>query len=126
MTHDIRVLSVRQPWASLIAAGEKTIELRSWSTRYRGSVLIVAGVGKWKGETKYSCGPRGVAICLVDLVDVRPVLPSDAGRACLPPPAGFDFAWCLKNPRPVPHVRVLGKLGLYRADAELLAGVGLG
>ena len=39
----MRALTVRQPWASLIAAGAKTIETRSWSTGYRGDLLIHAG-----------------------------------------------------------------------------------
>jgi hypothetical protein len=36
------VLSVRQPWASYIAGGLKSIELRSWSTDYRGWLWIHA------------------------------------------------------------------------------------
>ncbi len=39
----MKALTIRQPWASLIAAGVKTIETRSWSTRYRGLLLIHAG-----------------------------------------------------------------------------------
>lgn len=35
-------LSVRQPWAGLLVAGIKTIEVRRWSVRYRGSLLIHA------------------------------------------------------------------------------------
>lgn len=38
-----RALSIRQPWASLIASGRKTIELREWSTSYRGLLWIHAG-----------------------------------------------------------------------------------
>ena len=38
-----RVLTVRQPFASLIALGVKTIEARSWSTDYRGPLIIQAG-----------------------------------------------------------------------------------
>lgn len=38
-----RALTVRQPWASLIALGVKTIETRSWSTAYRGPLVIHAG-----------------------------------------------------------------------------------
>lgn len=40
----MKALTVRQPWASLIAAGVKTIETRSWSTRYRGPLAIHAGM----------------------------------------------------------------------------------
>jgi len=37
------VLSVRQPWASYLVSGMKTIELRSWSSGYRGWLWIHAG-----------------------------------------------------------------------------------
>lgn len=40
----MKALSVRNPYAALIVAGIKTIENRSWSTRYRGPLLIHAGV----------------------------------------------------------------------------------
>jgi len=39
----IRVLAVRQPWASLIIEGLKTIEVRSRNTNIRGPVAIYAG-----------------------------------------------------------------------------------
>lgn len=39
----MRAITIRQPWASLIAAGVKTIETRSWSTKYRGPLAIHAG-----------------------------------------------------------------------------------
>ena len=38
----MKALSIRQPWASLIVAGIKDIENRSWITQYRGLVLIHA------------------------------------------------------------------------------------
>lgn len=118
----MRVLSVRQPWASLIASGRKSVELRSWSTKYRGPILVLSGTGIWRG-TEHPIGPRGVTMCTVDLVDVRPVTPDDADAACIAPPAGFEFAWVLANARPVRPVRVNGKLGLYSADRELLEAI---
>jgi ASCH domain len=33
---------IRQPWAALVAAGFKTLEIRSWVTHYRGPVLVHA------------------------------------------------------------------------------------
>ena len=36
-------LSIKQPWASLILHGLKTIEVRAWSTARRGRILIHAG-----------------------------------------------------------------------------------
>lgn len=36
-------LSVRQPWAALLAAGVKSVEVRTWRTTRRGRLLIHAG-----------------------------------------------------------------------------------
>jgi hypothetical protein len=41
----MRGLSLTQPWATLVALGEKAIETRSWSTPYRGPLLIQAAKG---------------------------------------------------------------------------------
>ncbi len=35
-------LSLKQPWAALLAAGRKTIEVRRWATAQRGRILIHA------------------------------------------------------------------------------------
>src|ERR1051325_6671139 len=35
-------LSIQQPWADLIVAGRKTIEVRSWQTAHRGPFWIHA------------------------------------------------------------------------------------
>jgi hypothetical protein len=32
----MKALSVKQPWANMIASGKKTIETRKWPTDYRG------------------------------------------------------------------------------------------
>ena len=40
----MKTLSLIQPWASLIALGEKRIETRSWGTRYRGPLAIHASL----------------------------------------------------------------------------------
>lgn len=42
MTAEMRGLSLWQPWATLVAIGAKKIETRSWSTPYRGLVVIHA------------------------------------------------------------------------------------
>lgn len=118
----MRVLSVRQPWASLIASGRKTIELRSWGTKYRGPVLILAGSAIWRG-TEHPIGPLGVSLCIVDLLDVRGVTSADADAACIVPPEGFAFAWLLGNARAVRQMPVKGKLGLYAADAALMEAI---
>ena len=38
----MKCLSLKQPFADLLAFGEKTIELRKWNTKFRGKFLIHA------------------------------------------------------------------------------------
>ena len=38
----MKCLSLKQPFADLLALGEKTIELRKWNTKFRGEFLIHA------------------------------------------------------------------------------------
>ena len=40
------MLTIREPWASLVGCGVKIIETRSWPTSYRGELYIHAGVHK--------------------------------------------------------------------------------
>lgn len=39
----MKVLTIKQPWASLIMQKDKRFEFRSWQTKYRGDLLIHAG-----------------------------------------------------------------------------------
>lgn len=43
MVKDMKTLTVRPPWSTIIALGLKTIENREWQTSYRGPILIHAG-----------------------------------------------------------------------------------
>ena len=36
----MKVLTIKQPWASLIVYGYKEYEFRTWNTKYRGEFLI--------------------------------------------------------------------------------------
>lgn len=98
-----KVLSLWQPWASLIALSEKQYETRSWRTSYSGP-LVIHAAKKWDAENGavwcrspfrvvfekhgYQPGamipvgmtaidatplPRGAAICIADLTDCIPV-----------------------------------------------------
>jgi hypothetical protein len=77
-----------QPWATLVALGENTIETRSWSTRYRGALAIHAARA-FPAEARALCEeepyrsvlargdhaspdalPRGAVIALAQLDDV--------------------------------------------------------
>ncbi|MDF2931221.1 MAG: hypothetical protein K0R36_552 [Chryseobacterium sp.] len=48
----MKTLSIKQPWASLIAHGVKNIENRTWKTNFRGRIYIHASGQITKG--KYS------------------------------------------------------------------------
>ncbi len=90
----MKVLTLTQPWATLVAIGAKRYETRSWSTAYRGPLAIHAAKGLhgmddrqfqrvcntppfWDvlQHTEYSAGmvlsqllPRAAIIAVCDLV----------------------------------------------------------
>ena len=108
----MKALSIRQPYASLIAEGQKTLEIRSWRTKYRGPLLICSTA---RPANIPAC-PPGVTVCVVDLVDVRPLEPDDLRAAAFPasmPWRPGQYAWVLENPRRVRQVAVRGQLGLW-------------
>lgn len=116
----MRALSVHQPFAQLIAQGDKRIEVRSWKTHHRGPLWIAATRTDLRVDRAQPL-PLGALVCLVDLVECRPLRPSDRAAACLEPdemPAS-GFAWVLSNPRPVlDHIPVKGRQGLYSLDLD--------
>ena len=120
-----RALSVRQPWANLICAGQKTVEVRSWQADYRGPLVICAGLSvDNQAAIAYDVDiqPIGSTICLVQLVDIRPLQQSDAKAAMVPP--RFDttsqFAWCLARPRPLIPRPVRGQQGLFDVASDIV------
>lgn len=46
----MKIISLLQPWATLVVIGAKKIETRSWNTKYRGPVLIHASARMNKGQ----------------------------------------------------------------------------
>jgi hypothetical protein len=62
----MRALSLRQPWATLVAVGAKRLETRGWATSYRGPLAIHAAAGL-SAQERGLCeglvaGPRGAAV----------------------------------------------------------------
>jgi len=108
----MKALSIKQPWANLIAAGEKTIETRTWATDYRGPILIVS-------SKTPKIEPAGFALAIADLVDCRPMTRQDesAARCRIYPNAQ---SWVLRNIRKIHPFPVRGRLGLY--DVEISQG----
>ncbi len=107
----VKALSLQQPYANLVASGKKTLETRTWTTKYRGDILICAsmsGVGE----------PKGVALCLVTIDYIRPMTQADIEDACveLYPRAqvwGLSNLRVLEDPFPVK-----GQLSLYNLEVS--------
>jgi len=76
-----KVLTLTQPWATLIAIGAKHIETRSWATSYRGPLAIHAAAG---------LGPVGGERALQRLCQREPFW--SALRPILMPPGHMYFA----------------------------------
>lgn len=105
----MKTLSVKHPWCELIASGEKTVEIRTWKTDYRGPLLIASSAApKW--------ALAGKAVCIVDLVDVRPITQDDLENSCCSECWDSDYAWILENARTVPAIPIKGKLHLYDTE----------
>ena len=70
----IRVITLKQPWASLVAEGLKKYEFRNMNYSYRGKILIHAGKGFDKEAMemvkKYNLDyPQSKIIAEVEIVD---------------------------------------------------------
>lgn len=84
----MKAITIKQPWATLIALGEKKFETRSWPTKYRGPLAIHAGKQIDKescdyppikqalhkhGIESYKGLPTAVVLAIVDLCDCHKV-----------------------------------------------------
>lgn len=49
----MKAITLKQPWATLIAEGLKEYEFRSWKINYRGEILIHAGKTVDKEATEH-------------------------------------------------------------------------
>jgi ASCH domain-containing protein len=107
----MKALSVREPWASMIASGQKTIEVRSRRTHYRGPLAICASRG-------------GGAVAVVELVDCRPMTADDdkasGGVWSRFPECRTHFAWTLRLVHRVTSDPIKGRLGFYDVPESAL------
>ena len=126
----MKAISVRQPFANDICFGEKTIELRTWQTAYRGELIICssrAGVKTWLlKDGVYYQAPMGATICKVNLVDCRPATKADADDAYCNPEDITDgmWAWVLEDVVDLEPKPVKGKLNFFDVPDELIVPCG--
>lgn len=136
----MKTLSIKQPWASLIAHGLKDIENRSWRTKYRGKFLIHASAKAFMGRG-HSLTAEQLSICkenykkgilpnllllpasaiigevtLVDCVINHPSIWAEKGFLCDNGRGYKDiWNWVLENPilYDEPILNVKGKLSFW-------------
>lgn len=143
----MRTLTIYQPWASLIALGEKKIETRRWATSYRGPLAIHAGKTNFtqfgqaepfrsaieKHGLYYKQLPTGAVIAICNLTDclriqitdikeektLNPYTLSDKERA-FGDFTSFRYAWLLDNIKMLPEpIPTKGKQGLWNWEKHL-------
>jgi hypothetical protein len=120
----VKVLSIREPYASLIKMKIKTIETRSFKTNYRGELYIHASLSKSNVDDELSklvMPMYGKIICKCKLVDcvlmtenyvkeIKEKMPMEykcglyeAGR----------YAWILESVEEIDAIEAKGKLGIW-------------
>ena len=121
---------MQQPFAWAICANVKDIENRSWQTKYRGTIVIVAS-GKTSQIKAFQKDAKplklsadhltiSAAIGIADILDIHTLNPSLESN----PWAFGPYCWQLANGRlfkePIP---CKGKLNLYAPDDDLAAKI---
>lgn len=132
----MKALTIKQPWATLVALGEKKIETRSWATKYRGELYIHAGMKidkKMCEEFDFiDIGKleTGAIIAKCDLIDCRKIIKKYRFHAVvdgISDVRGFEFAfgdytegryaWILNNIQPLIPIQCKGKLSLWNCTS---------
>lgn len=134
----VKALCVRQPWAHLLVTGVKPVENRTWGTKYRGPLAIVASAGCTAEEYEIAhayCGLRRVKLPplatlkrggVVGVVRLHNVVRPGEERELTADEArwyGWDVAWCVDDAREVPFVPLKGRLSIFDLPHDIAAKV---
>ncbi len=121
----MKVLSIRQPWATLIIKGFKKYEFRTWKTKYRGELYIHASKGIEKDALKHFESlnldyPVGCIIGKVNLNDCVLVneefennLISENSLVYGLSKGRGGYGFEVTNPEEIDKIYVNGKLGIW-------------
>jgi hypothetical protein len=138
--NEIRGLTIRPPWSWAIAFAGKTVENRTWATRYRGLIAIHAGLRPEREAIAHPLilaalerldGPQfrwdcGLIIAVAELTDCHwwhgTCKPNGELRLTCSPWAVMrpgTWHWTLTEIRVLPEpVRCKGAQGLWRLPEE--------
>ncbi|MFH1486692.1 MAG: ASCH domain-containing protein [Chloroflexota bacterium] len=114
----MKALSIRQPWAWLIANGYKDVENRTWPTKFRGRVYIHAGLkGDWSAwgfireqmREGYTGAMTGAAVlgAIIGEVDIVGCV-TESDSPWFEGPYGFVLANPVAYETPIPYKGHLG------------------
>ena len=124
----MKVLTLKQPWATLVSEGIKEYEFRSWKTNYRGKVLIHAGAGIDKKEMerfkdlnlKYPSKRIIAEVEIEDCLELDDKLNQkiiSENNIAYVSKIRTGYAWKLKNVKKIKsNKEINGKLGLWNID----------
>ncbi len=126
----MKVLTLKEPFASLIGEGIKTIETRSWKTNYRGEIFIHASKSKidsndesvrvllnaMTGQLHYET--IFLKCNLVDCILIDKDFAYEAEQSNKLNYLAGDYsegryAWVLEDVEYIPAITAKGKLGLW-------------
>ena len=124
----MKVLSIKEPFATLIKDGIKIYETRSWKTNYRGEIYIHASKTLSKSDNvekalkylKSEINP-GYILCRCELVDCIPMtkefinhIYKDTNEADYGRYSEERYAWEIKVLEVLPKpIKANGKLGIW-------------
>ncbi len=111
----MKAISIKQPWASLIAAGIKTVEVRAWPTDHRGPLLICSS-----RRPVIPGHHHGQALCIVNLIDCRPLSHDDVPFTCVGRYLPRHFGWILSNAQLIHPIPIVGQLRLFDVRDKLI------
>ncbi len=128
----MKVLTLKQPWATLVVEGYKEYEFRTWKTKYRGDFLVHAGLGVDKEALKrfeylnldYPKGCIIGKVTLTDCVLVDDNLKEELKRKNENVYLGAinkeidEYAFKLENVKKIEAIYVKGKLGFWEYDCQ--------
>ncbi|MFI7884845.1 ASCH domain-containing protein [Pseudomonas juntendi] len=112
----MKALSIVRPSGSLIAYGQKTLEVRRWHPDLQPTedLLIVENGSFLHGDGDED--DDGIAVAIVRLKAVRPFILADMEAACASYFEDGWLAWELSDIRPISPVTIRAARGIYEVD----------
>ncbi|MBE6144370.1 MAG: ASCH domain-containing protein [Firmicutes bacterium] len=125
----MKVISIKQPWASLIIYGYKEYEFRSWKTNYRGELFIHASKSYNKKDlelfkdynipfdTGCIIGSVNLDECILLDKEKSDVIHNKNPYVYLHP---YDskYAWKVSNPKKTSKIYVNGRLNIWEYEKK--------